>query len=769
MLLGFDIACRVAVDKRACVARNKAADNGHALVSVFAVAGAVNIAVGSAVCNEAAIFQTDKSADLGEIAGFYYAGHVDFGCAVDNSALILHADDAADELIALIADVFYGAGNIAAVDNSAGEVAVCAIAVGVACYAGDIGAGLIACVECNVYTYVFDVCTAAEHAEQADIEVFLIECEGGLLASEAKAGNAVASSVEGAVKCVFAAADGVPCRAGYVDIGIQSDKLAGVVDLIVHGACKCAELLCLFDGIRIFRSAVAGGKNACVDVGRAPECRVKHDRTVAYRPVVESVVYSCRHCAEIAAAGYICCCNICCHNFNRCRSEVVMQDVCKCLRSHDVGLIRNSFGIIFAAFLSEGTAAGVIAAVGIGCRRKITCDAARFMNFNRCFQCHNAGAVEIIQNAVYLTEHTADICICVVLCGNSHVAQSIIVFKKRSYARPRDKAADSSSSHAGIRIYLNVCPTVCNCRTLIRKAGKATHDGHFIGSFYGDAAGCKAVIQNGRRSCLCIDFYKADKRACINGFVHFGHVYIHIGEPDIFDNDAVERVSEQAYILHCVVGNGHSGNGVSRAVERAREGFIGRRADRRPLAAQRDIGAELYVLALVAVTCCDLSLKVAQTGFARNDVRIVLSARSGREAGNGFPQRVIRRVDDAGRAFCSAALCVNAVGSVCRLYRIEQSNRLCPIFRCFFRSLGRYIAYNDGTVLLGKSDAYADISPEPLRRAGVRSRCVAVIHLIGKRRNGQEAKHHDRSQQQRHKLCSDLLCFHKTSFLIFVS
>mgnify|MGYP006897041842 FL=1 len=53
-----------------------------------------------------------------------------------------------------------------------------------------------------------------------------------------------------------------------------------------------------------------------------------------------------------------------------------MQDVCKCLRSHDVGLIRNSFGIIFAAFLSEGTAAGVIAAVGIGCRRKITCDAA---------------------------------------------------------------------------------------------------------------------------------------------------------------------------------------------------------------------------------------------------------------------------------------------------------------------------------------------------------------------------------------------------------
>ena len=124
----------------------------------------------------------------------------------------------------------------------------------------------------------------------------------------------------------------------------------------------------------------------------------------------------------------------------------------------------------------------------------------------------------------------------------------------------------------------------------------------------------------------------------------------------------------------------------------------------------------------VAVTCCDLSLKVAQTGFARNDVRIVLSARSGREAGNGFPQRVIRRVDDAGRAFCSAALCVNAVGSVCRLYRIEQSNRLCPIFRCFFRSLGRYIAYNDGTVLLGKSDAYADISPSP---------CAVPVYVPG--------------------------------------
>ena len=622
MLLGFDIACRVAVDKRACIARNKAADNGHTLVAVFAVAGAVDIAVGAAVCDKAAVIQADKAADLGEIAGFHDAGGFDLGAAVDNSALILHADDAADELITLIADVFYSAGNIAAVNNRAGEIAGCAIAVGVACDAADIGACFVFCVERNTYVYVFNICSVAENAEQADIKVFAVECEGSFFGSEAKPGNAVVSSVEGTVKCVFAAADGAPCRAGYVDVGIQSDELAGVIELIVHRACKRAELLCRFDDIRVFLGAVAGGEDARVDVGRAPECRVKHDRAVAYRPVVESVVYSCRHCAEIAAAGYICCCNICCHDFNRCRSEVVMQDVCKGLSSHDVGLIRNSFGIIFAAFLSEGTAAGVIAAVGIGCRRKITCDAARFMNFNRCFQCHDAGTAEIIQNAVYLTEHTADICICVVLCGNSHVAQSIIVFKKRSYARPRDKAADSSSSHAGIRIYLNVCPTVCNCRTLIRKAGKATHDGHFIGSFYGDAAGCKAVIQNGRRSCLCIDFYKADKRACINAFTHFGHVYIHIGEPDIFDNDAVECVSEQADILQCVAGNGHSGNGVSGTVERAREGFIGRRADRRPLAAQRDIGAELYVLALVAVTGCNLSLKVAQTGFARNNIGI---------------------------------------------------------------------------------------------------------------------------------------------------
>ena len=286
MLIGTHVAGGVAVYQCACVAGHEAADNGHALVAVFTVAGAIYGAVCPAVCHKTAVIKTDKAARLGKIAGGNDVGDADGRCAVDERALVLHTDNAADILVALCTDMRYRAGDIAAVNDSAGVISAYAAAVGIARDAADKRRGFIACIERNVCPDVFDDGVCAEEAEQADIEVFLIERAGSFLRAEGKARDAVALAVECAVKEVVAAADGRPV-AGYGNVCTQRDVLAGVVDLFVHRAREDLELVCGADDIRVFLAAVAGGENGCIDIAGGPDRGAVDYRTAADDPVIK--------------------------------------------------------------------------------------------------------------------------------------------------------------------------------------------------------------------------------------------------------------------------------------------------------------------------------------------------------------------------------------------------------------------------------------------------------------------------------------------------
>ena len=147
-----------------------------------------------------------------------------------------------------------------------------------------------------------------------------------------------------------------------------------------------------------------------------------------------------------------------------------MQYVRKCLSSDLFGFACNTLAVILTGCLIEGiSAAGIIAAVSIGRRSKITGYFSGLVYGFARVQCDLSGIVDIVNDTVYLTEYTADIAIAVMLRGSCHIAENIVVHKKGSYADPCREAADCCSAGTGIGVDVNVCTAVSYGRTLICK------------------------------------------------------------------------------------------------------------------------------------------------------------------------------------------------------------------------------------------------------------------------------------------------------------
>ncbi len=182
-----------------------------------------------------------------------------------------------------------------------------------------------------------------------------------------------------------------------------------------------------------------------------------------------------------------------CHLCRNCRehsgSEVCVQYVRKRLSSDLFGSACNALAVILTRCPIEGiSVAGIITAVSIGRRRKITGYFSGIVyGFTR-VQCDISGIVDIVNDTVYLAEHTADIAVAVMLRGSCHIAENIVVHKKGLYADPCREAADCCSAGAGIGVDVNVRTAVSYGRTLICKCRESAYYRNFVCIFDDNAA-----------------------------------------------------------------------------------------------------------------------------------------------------------------------------------------------------------------------------------------------------------------------------------------
>ena len=648
VLLGGDVAGGVAVHESAGVAGDEIADHGHALVAVRPAAGAVDIAVGPAVGDQAPVVEAHEAADFRKVARGDDAGGVHLGTAVEDGALILHADETADELVALGRGQGEGALDGAAVDDSAGVVI--AKAVGdVAGDAAEVGGGLIAGVERHIgEVHVLDHGLGAQNAEEAHEGVPFFQSGRSLLRAEGHAGDGVALAIKGAVEGEVAAADGGPGGGGDVDVIAQGDKRVGVVDLVVRGGGEGPELGVVGDEVGGSFGAVTGGEDAGVDLAIDPEAAGQDHLAVGEGPILEGVVHPGGHGGEVAAAGDIGGLHVSRHGGDGGGSQVIVQELGKFLARNLVGrLLFNRFRIGLAVSRTKRGIADIIAAVRIGRCGKVTGNCAGPIGDGiRGSQRYIACGIDIVDDAVDLTKRAADIAVSGVGGRDAHITQSIVVHEEGLDADPGGETAHRGTASAGIRGDGHIRAAVGDGGALVREAGQAANNRDLILRTDIDAAGCRAVVDDGGSRAVRVHLDESHKSANVHSFCRITDVDADICEVDILDDHAVQRVAEQARIAQGVIGDGQAGDGVAVAIKRSAEGQRGGGADGGPLAGQSDVGGQLEVLTGIGGASRHLGLEVAQTRLAGDEVGIALRASAAGETGARLAQGVLGGCDD---------------------------------------------------------------------------------------------------------------------------
>ena len=800
VFLGRGVARTVTVDDRSGIARHERADDGHALVAVFAAAAAVDIADGVAVGHEAAVVQADEPADLGEVTAQDRAGQNRKGGAVDDRALILHAHDTADKLVALRGRVGDGAGDRAAVHNGTREDVGLAAAVEIARDAADIGRGLITGVERNVPER--DIAHDGrflQHAEQADEEIVAIEGAGRRRRADRQAGDRVAPAVECTGKGPVAAADGRPRRIGNVDIRIERDILVRVVDLVVERTGKRAQLLRRADEIGAGLRAVAGGEDARIDLAADPDVAGRQDAAVVELPLAQCHAGDavCRKdgvdLRNVAAerVGKCSCGHIrLCHD-DRGHGHI---HALECRREAAVDRGLDGLGLLER-----------IAVVGLdlqhGVAGKVVADTERpLLGINRVAAAAVLGhaargdltgerADPGVLRAAVADRHITD-GIGVVLLGRRHADDAagltaevralggagigraegrtvgehgiIACVARNATGIGRLRPAERLGAQRGVR------PAVGDADADLAAADEAGRPDHAVLTGYVHRAGRRAAVDahtDGVMAAAAAVFGCGVDRvtgqntgAALNGVRGAGQINIRVRQVEIFHNGRIAERGKQADVdltLDLRHLDLQAGDRVAAAVERAGKELVeagvalGLRADGVPVgdAGEVNVRAERHIPARVGIAPVDCRRKRLQLRGAGDHIGIRLSAAAG-NVRRRLRQRVVHSLENAVAAQGGAGNGVDAVRAVGSEDAVKELDRLRPVFRCLF--VGD--VFDPCDLSVRDRHGQRNIPVAAAARTGVRAvgaRGIRLCRLSGQRQQGE---HHGKAEQQAQQL-----------------
>ena len=800
ILLGRGVARAVTIDDRSGIARHERADDGHALVAVFAAAAAVDIADGVAVGHEAAVVQADEPADLGEVAAQDRAGQIRKGSAVDDRALILHAHDAADKLVALRGRVGDDAGDRAAVHDSAGKDIRLAAAVEVARDAADIGRGLITGVKRNVPER--DIAHDGrflQHAEQADEEIAAIQRERRRCRADRQAGDRVAPAVKRTGKGPVAAADGRPRRVRDVDIRIERDILVRVVDLVVERTGKRAQLIRRADEIGAGLRAVAGCEDARVDLAADPDVAGRQDAAAVKLPLAQ------RHAGD--AVG---------REDGVDLRNIAAERAGKRSRSH-VGLCHGDGGHGHIHALERRREAAVdrgldghglferIAVIGLdlqhGVAGKVVADTERpLLGINRVAAAAVLGhaargdftgerADPRVLRAAVTDRHIAD-GIGVVLLGRRHaddaagLTAEVCAHRRAGIGRAEGCAVGEYGIVAGVArdaagigrlrpaerlgAQRGVRPAVGDADADLAAADEAGRPDHAVLTGNVHRAGRRAAVDahtDGVMAAAAAVFGCSVDRvtgqntgAALDGVRNAGQGDVRVRQVQIFHNSRIAERGKQADIgLARSVRHPdlQPGDGVAATIERTSKELVeagvalGLCPDGIPVvdAGEVNVRAKRHILAGVGIARIDQRCKRLQLRGTGDRIGIRLRAAAGELRGR-LRQRIVHSRKNAVAAQSRAGDGVHAVRAVGGEDAVKELDRLRPVFRRLF--VGNVFDLCD----LAARDRYGqrNIPVAPRGRTGVRAvdaRGIRLCRLCGQR---QQREYHGKAEQQAQQL-----------------